>query len=132
MAAYYPLIKQLHLLTVFISIALLSCVFTGYAAVRRCCSAAGCALRLTLTTTFYCLAVCCWWSLPTFTRSRRKRSWLTEKILGVIIYIALGSVALSCRPRTSSTCWIAFLVVLVALVTVIKLAVTQMPLLGIV
>ncbi len=59
-------------------------------------------------------------------------SWLTEKLLGVIIYIALGSVALSRRPRTSRTRWIAFLVALVALVTVIKLAVTKMPLLGIV
>ncbi|WP_313120462.1 SirB2 family protein, partial [Pantoea septica] len=59
-------------------------------------------------------------------------SWLTEKLLGVIIYIALGSVALSRRPRTNRTRWIAFLVALVALVTVIKLAVTKMPLLGIV
>ncbi len=48
MAAYYPLIKQLHLLTVFISIALFIVRFYWL------CSAAGCALRRTLTTPFYC------------------------------------------------------------------------------
>jgi uncharacterized membrane protein SirB2 len=59
-------------------------------------------------------------------------SWLTEKLLGVIIYIALGSVALSRRPRSDRTRWIAFIVALIALVTIIKLALSKMPLLGIV
>ncbi len=59
-------------------------------------------------------------------------SWLTEKLLGVIIYIALASVALSRRPRTDRTRWIAFSVAAIALVIVISLAVSKMPLLGIV
>ncbi|MDU7868353.1 MAG: SirB2 family protein, partial [Pantoea sp.] len=57
-------------------------------------------------------------------------SWLTEKLLGVIIYIALGFVALSRRPHTDRTRWIAFLVALIALVMVIKLALSKMPLWG--
>jgi len=57
-------------------------------------------------------------------------SWLTEKLLAVIIYIALGFVALSRRPRTDRTRWIAFLVALIALVTIITLALTKMPLWG--
>ena len=59
-------------------------------------------------------------------------SWLTEKLLAVIIYIALGSVALSRRPRSMATRWVACLVAVVALLLVIKLAMTKMPLLGIV
>ena len=55
---------------------------------------------------------------------------LTEKLLAVIIYIALGFVALSRRPRTDRTRWIAFLVALIALVTIITLALTKMPLWG--
>jgi uncharacterized membrane protein SirB2 len=55
--------------------------------------------------------------------------WLTEKLFGVIIYIALGFVALSKRPRRQTTRWIAFILAIGCLALIVKLAVTQIPLL---
>ncbi|MBK0000552.1 SirB2 family protein [Erwinia sp. S43] len=57
-------------------------------------------------------------------------SWLTEKLFGVIIYIALGFIALGRRPRAQKVRWIAFIVALVAVYAIVRLATTKMPLLG--
>ncbi|NIG13422.1 SirB2 family protein [Pantoea sp. Cy-640] len=132
MASWYPLIKNFHLLTVAITITLFLLRFywltTGSALLQRrwvrivphvndtCLLLSG--ALLVLITHFY-----------PFTP---QGSWLTEKLLAVIIYIALGSVALSRRPRSMATRWVACLVAVVALLLVIKLAMTKMPLLGIV
>src|SRR5476649_1583594 len=56
-------------------------------------------------------------------------TWLTEKLFGVIIYIALGFVALSKRPISQKTRWLAFILSLACLYLVLKLALTKMPLL---
>jgi uncharacterized membrane protein SirB2 len=39
-------------------------------------------------------------------------TWLTEKLFGVIIYIALGFVALSKRPVSQKPRWLAFMLAL--------------------
>ena len=58
-------------------------------------------------------------------------AWLTEKLFGVIIYIVLGFIALGRRrPRSQQTGFIAFLLGLVVLYIIIKLATTRIPLLG--
>ncbi len=57
-------------------------------------------------------------------------AWLTEKLFGVIIYIVLGFIALGRRPRSQQVRWIAFLLGLVVIYIVIKLATTKIPLLG--
>lgn len=57
-------------------------------------------------------------------------TWLTEKLFGVIIYIALGFIALGKRPRAQKVRWIAFIVALAALVAIVRIATTKMPLLG--
>jgi uncharacterized membrane protein SirB2 len=57
-------------------------------------------------------------------------NWLTEKLFGVIIYITLGFIALGRRPRAQKVRWIAFIVALIALVVIMRLATTKMPLLG--
>ncbi|WP_174508107.1 invasion regulator SirB2 [Klebsiella oxytoca] len=58
-------------------------------------------------------------------------SWLTEKLFGVIIYIALGFIALGRRrPRSQQSRFIAFLLALVVLFIIIQLAITRIPLLG--
>ncbi len=58
-------------------------------------------------------------------------TWLTEKLFGVIIYIVLGFIALGRhRPRSQQTGFIAFLLGLVVLYIIIKLATTRIPLLG--
>ena len=57
-------------------------------------------------------------------------SWLTEKLFGVIIYIALGFIALGRRrPRSQQSRFIAFLLALVVLFIIIQLAITRTPLL---
>ncbi|MFY2738702.1 SirB2 family protein [Pseudocitrobacter faecalis] len=58
-------------------------------------------------------------------------TWLTEKLFGVIIYIVLGFVALGRRcPRSQQRGFIAFLLGLVVLCIIVKLAITKVPLLG--
>lgn len=57
-------------------------------------------------------------------------AWLTEKLFGVIIYIALGFIALGRRPRARKVRWIAFIVAVAALGVIYHLATTKMPLLG--
>ncbi|AKL12266.1 TPA: SirB family protein [Kluyvera intermedia] len=58
-------------------------------------------------------------------------AWLTEKLFGVIIYIVLGFIALGRhRPRSQQTGFIAFLLGLVVLYIIIKLATTKIPILG--
>ncbi|MDR9891328.1 invasion regulator SirB2 [Pseudenterobacter timonensis] len=58
-------------------------------------------------------------------------AWLTEKLFGVIIYIVLGFIALGRhRPRSQQTGFIAFLLGLVVLYIIIKLATTRIPILG--
>ncbi len=59
-------------------------------------------------------------------------AWLTEKLFGVIIYIVLGFIALGRRPRSQQIRLFAFLLGLVVLYVIIKLAATKIPLLGIV
>lgn len=54
-------------------------------------------------------------------------AWLTEKLFGVTIYIILGFLALGRGSRSHQIRWFAFLL---ALYIIIKLATTQIPLLG--
>lgn len=57
-------------------------------------------------------------------------TWLTEKLFGVIIYIALGFIALRKRPVRQQVRWAAFLLGLVVLYINIKLATTKISILG--
>ena len=130
MYAWYPLIKNLHLLTVIVTISMFVLRFfwlrTGSAMLsRRWVRILPHANDTLLLLTGISLVM-----ITHFYPFTPQGSWLTEKLLGVIIYIALGFVALSRRPRTDRTRWIAFLVALIALVLVIKLALSKMPLWG--
>jgi len=55
-------------------------------------------------------------------------TWLTEKLFGVIIYIVLGFIALSKRPRSQKIRWIAFILAMGCLYIVLKLALTKVSL----
>lgn len=57
-------------------------------------------------------------------------AWLTEKLFGVIIYIAVGAIALGRKPRAQKVRWIAFIIAIAALLFIYHLATTKMPLLG--
>ncbi|WP_288429962.1 SirB2 family protein [uncultured Pantoea sp.] len=132
MFAYYPLIRNLHLLTVAVTVSLFLLRFywqrTGSAMLQR----RWVRILPHVNDTLLLLSGASLVMITHFYPFSPQGSWLTEKLLGVIIYIALGSVALSRRPRSDRTRWIAFIVALIALVTIIKLALSKMPLLGIV
>ncbi|WP_367144023.1 SirB2 family protein [Pantoea stewartii] len=132
MFTYYPLLKNLHLLTVAITVSLFLLRFywqrVGAAILQR----RWVRILPHFNDTLLLLSGAALVMLTHFYPFSPQGSWLTEKLLGVIIYIALGSVALSRRPRSDRTRWMAFVVALIALVTIIKLALSKMPLLGIV
>lgn len=132
MFAYYPLIKQLHLLTVAITITLFLLRFYWQRSSSAMMMRRWVRILPHVNDTLLLITGVMLVMITHFYPFSPQGSWLTEKLLGVIIYIALASVALSRRPRTDRTRWIAFIVALIALVIVIKLAVTKMPLLGIV
>lgn len=132
MFAYYPLIKQLHLLTVAITITLFLLRFYWQRSGSAMLTRRWVRILPHANDTLLLISGVILVMITHFYPFSPQGSWLTEKLLGVIIYIALASVALSRRPRTDRTRWIAFLVALIALVIVIKLAVSKMPLLGIV
>ncbi|EOL9039262.1 invasion regulator SirB2 [Cronobacter sakazakii] len=131
MAAYFA-VKHLHILTVMISISLFilrywwqyrSSPMSSKRWVRivphvNDTVLLGSGVALVLITHFY-----------PFTP---QGAWLTEKLFGVIIYIVLGFIALGRRPRSQQVRWIAFLLGLVVLYIIVKLATTKVPLLGLI
>lgn len=56
-------------------------------------------------------------------------SWMTEKLLGVILYILLGFVALSKKPRSQKVRWIAFILAVACFYLIVKVAIIKLPLL---
>ena len=131
MAAYFA-VKHLHILTVVISISLFilrywwqyrSSPMSSKRWVRivphvNDTVLLGSGVALVLITHFY-----------PFTP---QGAWLTEKLFGVIIYIVLGFITLGRRPRSQQVRWIAFLLGLVVLYIIVKLATTKVPLLGLI
>ncbi|ELY4573552.1 SirB family protein [Cronobacter turicensis] len=131
MAAYFA-VKHLHILTVVISISLFILRYwwqyrSSPMSSKRWARIVphvndtvllGSGVALVLITHFY-----------PFTP---QGAWLTEKLFGVIIYIVLGFIALGRRPRSQQVRWIAFLLGLVVLYIIVKLATTKIPLLGLI
>ncbi|ORM51068.1 siroheme synthase [Pantoea conspicua] len=130
MYAWYPLIKNVHLLTVAITIFIFVLRFYWLRSGSAMLSRRWVRILPHANDTLLLLTGVSLVMITHFYPFTPQGSWLTEKLLGVIIYIALGFVALSRRPRTDRTRWIAFLVALIALVLVIKLALSKMPLWG--
>ena len=130
MYAWYPLIKNVHLLTVAITIFMFVLRFYWLRSGSAMLSRRWVRILPHANDTLLLLTGVSLVMITHFYPFTPQGSWLTEKLLGVIIYIALGFVALSRRPRTDRTRWIAFLVALIALVMVIKLALSKMPLWG--
>ncbi|MHA6311054.1 MULTISPECIES: SirB2 family protein [Pantoea] len=130
MYAWYPLIKNVHLLTVAITIFMFVLRFYWLRSGSAMLSRRWVRILPHANDTLLLLTGVSLVMITHFYPFTPQGSWLTEKLLGVIIYIALGFVALSRRPRTDRTRWIAFLVALIALVLVIKLALSKMPLWG--
>ncbi|EIB99055.1 SirB2 family protein [Pantoea anthophila] len=130
MIAFYPLIKNLHLVTVWITVTLFLLRFYWLRRGSPLLTRRWVRILPHVNDTLLLLSGVALVMITHFYPFTPQGSWLTEKLLAVIIYIALGFVALSRRPRTDRTRWIAFLVALIALVTIITLALTKMPLWG--
>ncbi|KOC91951.1 SirB2 family protein [Winslowiella iniecta] len=132
MAAYYGAIKHFHLLTVAITITMFILRFywlqAGSAMLQRRWVRIVPHLNDTLLFISGILLV----NITHFYPFSPQGSWLTEKLFGVIIYIVLGAIVLGRRPRANKVRWVAFLVALVVIFVIIKLATSKVPLLGIV
>lgn len=130
MAAWYLPLKNFHLLTVAITAVMFLLRFywlqTGSATLQRRWVRIVPHLNDTLLLLSGVLLV----MMTHFYPFTPQGNWLTEKLFGVIIYIALGAIALGRRPRSQKVRWIAFIVALIALVAIVQLATTKMPLLG--
>ena len=130
MFAFYPLIKNLHILTVVLTVTLFLLRFYWLRRDSAMMTKRWVRILPHVNDTLLLVTGVLLVVITHFYPFTPQGSWLTEKLLAVIIYIALGFVALSRRPRTDRTRWIAFLVALIALVTIITLALTKMPLWG--
>lgn len=129
MFAFYPLIKNLHILTVVLTVTLFLLRFywlrRGSAMMtKRWVRILPHANDTLLLVTGISLVMITHLSLYT---ARKLADG--EAFSGYHLH-RLRFVALSRRPRTDRTRWIAFLVALIALVAIIKLALTKMPLWG--
>ncbi|MFU9138678.1 SirB2 family protein [Erwinia tasmaniensis] len=131
MIAWYSLIKNLHLLTVGITALML--VLRFYWLQRGSVMLQQRWVRIVphLNDTLLLLSGILLVVITHFYPFTPQGAWLTEKLFGVIIYIALGFVALGRRPRAQKVRWIAFIVAVATLVIIYRLATTKVPLLGI-
>jgi len=131
MADWYSAVKNLHLLTVILTATLFLLRFiwlqTGSSMLQKRW------VRIVphLNDTLLLLSGAMLVAITHFYPFTPQGAWLTEKLFGVIIYIVLGFIALGRRrPRSQQAGFIAFLLGLVVLYIIIKLATTRIPLLG--
>ena len=132
MADWYSSIKNLHLLTVAITVTLFLLRFFWLQTGSAMLSKRWVRILPHLNDTLLLLSGGMLVAITHFYPFTPQGAWLTEKLFGVIIYIALGFIALGRKPRAQKVRWIAFLVAAGMLVVIYHLATTKMPLLGIV
>lgn len=129
MATYFAL-KHLHILTVFISVSLF--VLRYWWQYRESTMSNKRWVRIVphVNDTVLLVSGVALVMITHFYPFTPQGAWLTEKLFGVIIYIVLGFIVLGKRPRSQQIRWFAFLLALVVLYIIIKLATTKIPLLG--
>ncbi|MFZ3388984.1 MULTISPECIES: invasion regulator SirB2 [Buttiauxella] len=129
MATYFAL-KHLHILTVFISVSLF--VLRYWWQYRESTMSNKRWVRIVphVNDTVLLVSGIALVMITHFYPFTPQGAWLTEKLFGVIIYIVLGFIVLGKRPRSQQIRWFAFLLALVVLYIIIKLATTKIPLLG--
>ncbi|WP_455819520.1 SirB2 family protein [Pseudomonas cerasi] len=130
MAVWYFPLKHFHLLTVAISVLMFVLRFYWFQTHSLMLQRRWVRIVPHLNDTLLLLSGGLLVAITHFYPFSPQGAWLTEKLFGVIIYIALGFIALGRRPRAQKIRWIAFIVALIALVVIVKLATTKMPLLG--
>lgn len=130
MATWYLPLKHFHLLTVCITVAMFVLRFWWLQRQSAMLQRRWVRIVPHINDTLLLLSGVLLVTITHFYPFSPQGSWLTEKLFGVIIYIALGFIALGRRPRAQKVRWIAFIVALVAVYAIVRLATTKMPLLG--
>ncbi|OON41298.1 siroheme synthase [Izhakiella australiensis] len=128
--SWYPLIKNLHILTVIISLSLFVLRFFWLLRSPARLQQRWVKIAPHLNDTLLLLSGITLATLMQLGVLLTQDSWLTEKLIGVIIYIALGSIALGRRPRSQKIRLTAFIIALAVVALVIRLAITKSLLLG--
>ncbi|MBV4366440.1 SirB2 family protein [Erwinia sp. BNK-24-b] len=130
MAEWYGSVKTLHLLTVTITAAMFLLRFFWLQSGSAMLQKRWVRIVPHVNDTLLLLSGFLLVAITHFYPFTPQGAWLTEKLFGVIIYIALGFIALGRKPRAQKVRWIAFIVAAATLVVVYHLATTKMPLLG--
>ncbi|MEA1065185.1 invasion regulator SirB2 [Apirhabdus apintestini] len=126
----YAAIKHLHILTVVISVSLFVLRYWWQYRASPVGQKRWVRIVPHINDTVLLLSGAALMTIARFWPFTPQGAWLTEKLFGVIIYIVLGFIALGRRPRSQQIRWFAFLLGLVVLYVIIKLATTKIPLLG--
>lgn len=130
MAAYLAF-KHLHILTVIISVTLFVLRYWWQFRRSPVCYQRWVRIVPHINDTLLLLSGAALVMITRFYPFTPQGTWLTEKLFGVIIYIVLGFIALGKRrPRSPQVRWIAFLLALMVVYIVVKLATTKVPLWG--
>lgn len=129
MVTYFAL-KHLHVLTVFISVSLFILRYWWQYRASPMSQKRWVRIVPHVNDTVMLLSGVALMVITRFWPFTPQGAWLTEKLFGVIIYIVLGFIALGRRPRSQQVRWFAFLLGLVVLYVIVKLATTKIPLLG--
>ncbi|NDJ57910.1 siroheme synthase [Enterobacteriaceae bacterium 4M9] len=129
MATYFAL-KHLHVLTVLISVSLFILRYWWQYRTSPMSQKRWVRIVPHVNDTLMLLSGVALMVMAQFWPFTPQGAWLTEKLFGVIIYIVLGFIALGRRPRSQQVRWFAFLLGLVVLYVIVKLATTKIPLLG--
>lgn len=129
MATYFAL-KHLHILTVFISVSLFVLRYCWQYRESAMSNKRWVRIVPHVNDTVLLVSGVALVMITHFYPFTPQGAWLTEKLFGVIIYIVLGFIVLGKRPRSQQIRWFAFLLALVVLYIIIKLATTKIPLLG--
>jgi uncharacterized membrane protein SirB2 len=127
--AAYVWVKDLHILTVLLSVTLLVVRFFWLCSHSPRLQQRWVRIVPHINDTVLLLSGVALVMITHFYPFSPQGAWLTEKLFGVIIYIALGFVALSKKPRSQSARWAAFILALICLALIVKLAITKVPLL---
>lgn len=123
----YILLKNFHILTVIISISLFILRFFWKMTHSTMMEQRWIKIAPHINDTLLLLSGIVLLFITHFYPFTLQGKWLTEKLVVVMIYILLGFVVLSKKPRSSVSRSAAFIAALASLYLIIQLALTKMP-----
>ncbi len=125
----YTAIKYLHLTTVWITISLFVLRFYWRWRVSSILERRWVRVVPHIVDTLLLISGVCLIFLSGYSPFDPDGRWLLDKLVLVVIYILLGSIALGKGPRREKIRWLAFICALASLYTIYRLATSKLPLL---